>query len=68
MRKKFDRYASLAKRINFLQVLNDRAEIVTIVESIIACRDHFHRYLIEAQELRQMGDYGKAPLKIIRVQ
>jgi uncharacterized protein len=24
MRKKFDRYASLAKRINFLQILNDR--------------------------------------------
>jgi uncharacterized protein (UPF0332 family) len=21
---------------------------------------HFHRYLIEAQELRQMGDYGKS--------
>jgi putative PIN family toxin of toxin-antitoxin system len=60
MRKKFDRYASLAKRINFLQVLNDRAEIVTIVESITACRDRFHRYLIEAQELRQMGDYGKS--------
>ena len=39
MRKKFDRYASLAKRINFLQVLNDRAEIVTIIESITACRD-----------------------------
>lgn len=39
MRQKFDRYASLAKRINFLQVLNDRAEIVTIIESIIACRD-----------------------------
>jgi predicted nucleic acid-binding protein len=39
MRKKFDPYASLAKRINFLQVLNDRAEIVTIIESITACRD-----------------------------
>ena len=39
MRKKFDRYASLAKRINFLQVLNDIAEIVTIIESITACRD-----------------------------
>jgi putative PIN family toxin of toxin-antitoxin system len=39
MRKKFDPYASLAKRINFLQVLNDRVEIVTIIESITACRD-----------------------------
>jgi uncharacterized protein len=39
MRKKFDRYASLAKRINFLQVLNDRAEIVAIVESITAYHD-----------------------------
>ncbi len=39
MRKKFDRYASLAKRINFLQVLNDRAEIIAILELITACRD-----------------------------
>ena len=38
-RKKFDRYVSLAKRINFLQILNDRAEIVAIMESITACRD-----------------------------
>jgi putative PIN family toxin of toxin-antitoxin system len=47
MRKKFDRYVSLVKRINFLQVLNDTAEIVTIIESIAVCHDRKDNKFLE---------------------
>jgi uncharacterized protein len=39
IRKKFDKYVSLEKRLNFLANLRQKAEIVEITEIITICRD-----------------------------
>ncbi len=39
IRKKFDKYVSLEKRLNFLANLREKAEIVEITENITSCRD-----------------------------
>ncbi len=38
-RKKFDRYAPLVKRSNFLQTLASKIEAIKITEAITICRD-----------------------------
>jgi putative PIN family toxin of toxin-antitoxin system len=39
IRKKFDKYLSLEKRLNFLASLRDKGELVNIAETITICRD-----------------------------
>ncbi|MBE9146259.1 putative toxin-antitoxin system toxin component, PIN family [Planktothrix mougeotii] len=39
IRRKFDKYLSLEKRLNFIASLRQKAEIVNITETITTCRD-----------------------------
>ncbi|EAZ90204.1 putative toxin-antitoxin system toxin component, PIN family [Crocosphaera chwakensis] len=39
IRKKFDKYLSLEKRVNFISNLSKKAEIVNITERVNICRD-----------------------------
>ncbi|MEM1167641.1 MAG: putative toxin-antitoxin system toxin component, PIN family [Cyanobacteria bacterium P01_H01_bin.35] len=39
IRKKFDKYISLEKRLQFISTLRNKAEIINITETIDICRD-----------------------------
>ncbi|MGB5772131.1 MAG: putative toxin-antitoxin system toxin component, PIN family, partial [Crocosphaera sp.] len=47
IRSKFDKYLSLEKRLQFMSSLRNKAEMVTITETIDICRDSKDNMFLE---------------------
>lgn len=57
-RKKFDKYLSLEKRLNFLARLREKASLIEIIESITICRD------VKDNQFLELAVSGKADMII----